>query len=380
MVRACIVLALLLAPPPALARTEFTGYFKTWAVTQQAVTLSRGSVPQLFESISSLRLMWQVVTPRTAWQLHYEVTPVLASAVPGYNLGDAASTNTWRVTDIERNLSDNPRRPVIENLDRFNVQFKLKSGNLTIGRQPITFGVSRVINPTDVFLPYDVRTLNQEYRVGVDAIRFQHPVGQLSEVDLGIVGGKHVRASDSAAFLQVRTNVSGKDLQFAFIRFAGQTLLGGGVQTSLGDCGFWLEAANVTGEVHYVRVSTGLDYAFSGNVYGLIEYDFNGAGTSNTADYLRHSATTPYRVGGVFLLGRQYLIPSVRWQLSPLWTLSFESLANLTDGSVFASVSSAYNVSENAYIDFGIYHFMGARQSEYGSDPDTLYASLRYYF
>ena len=373
-------LVLLLLAQTAQGDTRFAGYIKTFALARQAIDSPYLQSPRLYQSQSSLRLMWQVFAGHSAWQLHYELTPVISSHVPAYDSAAIANANAWRMTDIEKNLSHNPRRRLLQNLDRLNVQFSFNAGDLTIGRQPITFGVARVINPTDVFLPYDVRTLNQEYRIGVDAIRFRHPLGPLGEVDVGLVAGKHARASDSAAFLQLRSNVSGKDLQFAFIRFAGQTLVGGGVQTAIGACGFWLEAANVTGDEHYVRVSTGIDYAFSENIYGLIEYHFNGAGTGNRADYLHQLTTKPYRVGGVFLLGRQYLIPSLRWQVTPLWTLKLEAIDDLTDGSAFISTAATWNASENAYIDLGYYHFLGSRLSEYGSDPDTFYASVRYYF
>ena len=43
-------------------------------------------------------------------------------------------------------------------------------------------------------------------------------------------------------------------------------------------------------------------------------------------------------------------------------------------------MTSDYNLSENTYLGLGYYHFIGPRLSEYGSNPDTFYASLRYYF
>lgn len=375
-----LVVALALTSHDALAKTRFSGYVKSFAVAQDRIDSPYLTEDRLYQSQNSLRLMWEVFSGHAVWQLHYEITPVLNSRPPAYALANPGGGGAWRISDIESNLTSNPKRPVYENLDRLNVQFNFDAGDLTIGRQPITFGTARVINPTDVFLPFDVRTLNREYRFGVDAVRFQHPFGQLSELDVGVIAGDGARASTSSAFLQVKTNVSGKDLQFALIRFAGQTLAGGGVQTSLGDFGFWFEGAGVWGDEDYWRVSTGLDYAFTENVYGLLEYHFNGAGANDPARYAGNIASAPYRVGGVFLLGREYLIPSVNVQISPLWSVSGEALLNLTDNSVFGSFATTYNVSENAYLDLGYYHFLGKRISEYGADPDTLYAALRYYF
>ncbi|HKI73971.1 MAG TPA: hypothetical protein VJ998_04985 [Pseudomonadales bacterium] len=373
-------LLLLFSSGSAAAETKFAGYLKSFAVVQDSIDSPYLQADRLFESRNSLRLMWQVFSGHTIWQLHYEITPVLSSHPVAYTGAGLTGTNTWRLTDIEPSLTSNPKREVYQNLDRFNVQFRFRAGDLTIGRQPITFGTARVINPTDVFLPFDVRTLNREYRVGVDAIRFQHPFGQLSELDVGVIAGDDARTDTSSAFLQVKTNVNGNDLQLALIRYAGQTLAGGGVQTALGNFGFWFEGAAVWGDENYQRVSTGLDYAFTENVYGLIEYHYNGAGESREQDYPVNVTRAPYRVGGVFLLGRQYIIPSVNVQLSPLWTVTAQALANLSDGSVFLSLATTCNITENAYVDLGYYHFLGNRLSEYGADPDTLYASIRYYF
>lgn len=377
--RVCLFAAVLWSTA-AVAETNFSGYLKSFAIARDSIDISILQADRLYQSQNSARFMWDVFTDHAVWQLHYEVSPIFSSTTPGVDLATFASPNAWRLTDVEHEIGSGDRRQVFENLDRLNVQFNFKAGDLTIGRQPITFGVSRVINPTDVFLPFDVRTFNQEYRIGVDGVRFQHPMGQLGEVDVGVITGHNADADTSAAFLQVRTNVGGHDLQFAVSRFARQTLLGGGVQTSLGNFGFWLEAAQVSGEEDYLRLSTGLDYAFSENIYGLVEYHYNGAGSDTPADYIASLDTAPYRVGGVFLLGKHYLIPAVSVQLTPLWSLSLQSLANLSDRSMFLSLSAVYNVTENAYMDFGFYYFPGQDLTEYGSNPATLYASLRYYF
>lgn len=371
------------------AGPRFSGYVKSFLITSESVDLP-GST-RTWQSQNSLRVMWEGFGDRSAWQVHYELSPILSSR--SQTLVDKvtfASPGAWRLTDLDAQLAQDGKQRLVQNLDRFNVQFNLDAGDLTIGRQPITFGAARVINPTDVFLPFDVRTFNQEYRIGVDAVRFQHPFGQLSEFDIGVIAGDDVRASTSAAFVQIRTHVDGKDLQFAAARFAKQSLIGGGVQSALGDFGFWLEAAGVSGDDDYIRLSTGLDYAFTESVFAMAEYHYNGAGSDDPSGYFGQLASTPYRVGGVFLLGEHYLIPVINWQVTPLWSASLQSVVNLSDHSTFVNLSAVYNVTQNAYMDLGYYHFSGDSfrpspggirpGSEYGGNPDTLYASLRFYF
>lgn len=372
----------------ASGETAWSGYLKSFAVVQDSIKVGPLQTPRLYQSQNSVRLMMNRFQGNSVFQLHYEVSPVFTSRESSFDNATLATTGGWRLTDPPSTLHRDGKNSVLQNLDRLNVQFQLAAGDLTIGRQPITFGMARVINPTDVFLPFDVRTFNREYRFGVDAIRFQHAFGQLSELDVGVIAGDGARANTSAAFLQVRTNVDGHDLQFALTRFAGQSLAGGGIQTAIGDFGFWAEVAGVTGDENYVRASTGFDYAFTENVFGMIEYHYNGAGAKDPANYGGRFSATPYQVGGVFLLGRHYLIPALSLQLSPLVSLQFQSLVNLDDRSSFSLLAAAYNVAENFYMDFGLYGFSGAGingppptlGSEYGGSPTTFYVSLKYYF
>jgi predicted porin len=376
-----------------LAESYFSGYAKSFAVATDEVNTDFLNLKTTYQSQNSVRLMWEMFGDNTVWQVHYEISPVFVSRKqPVESQTFNVVGESYRLTDLKSSLSDeDSKHQLYQNLDRLNVQLQFEQGDLTIGRQAISFGSARFINPTDIFLPFNVQTLNQEYRTGVDAIRYQSPLGELGEFDVGIVLGKDAKPENSAAFLQLRGNVNGKDLQFALTRFAEQTLVGAGIQTALGDFGFWFEAANVTGDFDYLRSSIGLDYAFTENIFAMVEYHYNGAGSDNPDDYLLLLETLPYRQGGVFLLGKEYIMPSVSIQASALWSVGFQGIYNLSDDSAFLSVSAEYNVAEDFYMDFGYYHFTGDEltivppgipvlQSEYGTNPDTIFVSLRFYF
>ena len=383
---------LVTAAASASASTNISGYVKSFAVLQDSIDTPVISLPTAWQSQNSLRLMAERFGESTVTQFHYELSPVLQSrdlAALGRTFN--VVSGSYRLTDPTGVINDETdKNRWYQNLDRFNIQWQLNAGDLTVGRQAISLGSARIINPTDVFLPFDVQTFNTEYRTGVDAIRFQRPLGDLGEFDVGIVLGEDAREENSAAFVQVRTNVNGMDLQFAAIRFAEHTLTGGGVQTSLGDFGFWFEIAGVSGDDSYARASTGFDYAFNEFVFGQVEYHFNGAGSDEPGDYLGLIDDIAYNRGGVFLLGKHYLMPSVSIQAGALWTIGLQAIANLSDDSVFTSVSAARSLTDNLYMDLGVYLFAGDEltldttgpvlRSEYGTNPATVYASLRYYF
>ncbi len=377
-----------------VADTNVTGYLKSYGVAQDEIANDFFEADTIYQAQNSGSFMVESFQDNIVFQLHYEVSPVFVSqaigaSIPTFNVvGDS-----YRLTDLDTTLSSNEsdKNQVFQNLDRFNMQVQLPGGDLTIGRQAISFGAARFINPTDVFLPFDVRTFNTEYRTGVDAVRFQKPWGDLGEIDVGVVLGGDADRDTSAAFVQIRNNVDGKDLNIALIEYARQTLIGAGVQSELGDMGFWFETAYVDGDVDYFRASTGLDYAFTEHIFGMVEYHYNGAGSDDPGDYLGLLNTLPYQRGGVFLLGENYLMPNLSIQATPLWTIGLQAIINLDDNSTFSSVTAEYNVAENFYMDFGIYVFTGddltvspmglpVFESEYGANPNTFYASIRWYF
>ena len=381
----------------AFSQVNFSGYLKNYTVIQDAIDDGPIRIDRIYSMQNSGRFMLDVFNDNQVWQLHYEVgvdsTSKLQRVGESFMIPERQS---YRLTDIRPTIGPTGKKNIVpQNLDRMNVQFQMEAGDLTIGRQAITFGSARMINPSDVFLPFDVRTLNTEYRVGIDAVRFQKPIAQLGELDIGVILGPDGKSENSAAFFQLLTNISGSDYQFTAMRFAEQNLIGAGVQSALGVFGFWLEAAHVNGDEDYTRASIGVDYAFNERVFGMIEYHLNEAGSSNPDNYLEQFDDTAYTAGGVFLLGKNYLIPAVNWQASALLSLSLSSLTNLDDGSMFLNFGANYSLSDNLYMGMGYYHFVGddfdfsneapvEQQfqfgSEYGGNPNSIFVTFQYYF
>lgn len=365
------------------ADTRFSGYLKNFTVLQEDVSNDVFQIDSNYSSQFSARLMAEGFQENLSWQVHYELgSQFNARRQPNFAL--PIERNPYRLSDIKNQLSDsNSKTSTVQNLDRFNLQLSLDAGDLTIGRQPITFGSARIINPTDVFLPFDVQALNTEYRVGIDAIRFQKPVGQLSELDVGYILSEET--DRSALFSRFKTNAVGSDFEFTAIRFSELKLLGVGIQSTLGPFGAWFEVANVSGEDSYNRVSGGLDYGFSESVFGMLEYHYNGAG-GDPSEYFTQINQPAYIDGGVFLLGENYLLPSLSWQASALTSYSLQIIANLDDESNFVILGFDRSLTDNLYLGGSVYWFTGDDASltnigsEYGNNPNQLILNLRYYF
>ncbi len=444
---------------------SFSGYVKSYALAQESVSIQSESIDKSliesitteeitiennsvqnpaqniagnFQSQNALRLMASYLSSSKGnIEIDYEIQPLyfsnstMAEYYTKENLGVIGGTvssasNQYRFKDLDAVLSDVGNHGVVlQNLDRFNYQYSNQYGDLTIGRQVLSFGSARFTNPTDIFIPFAIQTLNQEYRVGIDVIRYKADVGDFAVIDMGLVIGEDGKKQNSAAFLRGKNSIQGNDIEVIAIILDDAWLLGGGIERSIGDFGFWFEAAymdwqqsnnqeennlleNISKDnpttntlpsadaytENYWRSSIGSDYALNEDVIIMIEYHYNGAGSNNVDDYITLATQAPYQKAGVYLYGEHYIIPALTWLASPLVSVSASAFYNISDSSVFLTVSSETSWSDNLYSDFGLYVSHGdtlqynasnadigyTLGSEFGAYPLSIYASLRYYF
>ena len=128
-------------------------------------------------------------------------------------------------------------------------------------------------------------------------------------------------------------------------------------------------------------------------IFAMVEYHHSSFGTDDPAQYQNFTLTEGFRSGGIYLVGQDYLMPSVSWTATPLLGLSTSAFINLSDSSAFLRLSGEFNISDNLYTDFGV--FLGAgggttmetlvvpqitKGSEFGAVPAKAWVSLRYYF
>jgi hypothetical protein len=144
-------------------------------------------------------------------------------------------TRDYRIADLDNSQ--------VNNLDRAVATISTGFADISIGRQPIAFGVAHVINPVDVISPLLRTSLTVVERPGVDAVRVRIPTGNMSEVELGFVGGHDLTWSNDAAFLRSRFYFYDTDVILTLMDFKENALLGFELARSIFDAGFWLETA-----------------------------------------------------------------------------------------------------------------------------------------
>jgi len=281
---------------------------------------------------------------------------------------DPANFRWW---DLDDTLVDDDPVRIRQNLDRAYVRAYPGFGDITLGRQPISFGLARVYSPVDVILPTGLQAQEPDYRAGVDAVRWLVPLGAVSELDLGWVFG-----DDSVLFARGYTQ-AGRFTWEATALTVNQKhqVLGLGTQTAMGDWGLWQEMAVLATEQERdgdtgFRATLGLDQQILDEVYVVAEYHFNSLGVDG--DYADISDSGWHQTGLVSPWGRHYLSLQASKPLSPLWQASLGQAVNLSDGALLFTGALSRSMGNNSTLDLTFMHALAERPEVVDDEPRVL--------
>jgi len=390
-----LLFSLSLIPAACLAgQLEFGGYAKSFLIFQHS--------PDGSGDRWMLTNPWEVkisCLPRDNFSLNlaYIISPHWESPASGVEA--SSSARQYRVSDFKpRLLSDSlsaaANLSLWQNLNRAYVRLSFNRADIFMGRQPIAWGSARFINPTDVIAPYGFQELDTEDRIGVDAVRINYPLGQLSEVGLGYISGKDFKPQNSAAYLRPKIYLFKTDLAFTLMKFKNNLLYGIDASRSLGGAGLWWEAGYIDFEEpseDAFRISAGADYRLSDRIYAFGEYHFNGFGELGASSYIENYAKQAYSENVVYLMAKNYFTVGLNYQLTPLLNSGTQPILNIDDKSIVLSQQFDYNLAQNSYLSFGFYTGLGKGpeiilgggsviRSEFGSYSDIYFASYKIYF
>lgn len=254
----------------------------------------------------------------------------------------------WR--DLDSELAGNDDNLTLyQNLDRFYGLLYTPAGEITAGRQAISFGLAKVYSPVDVIYPSSVRAQERSYRPGVDALRWRIPVGAVSELDVGWVFGR-----DQIIFGRAYTLVNSLTLEtIALSVNQDHYLIGLGTQTAIGTWGLWQEIALLRSDSESdIRATLGVDQQVFEDVYVIAEYHFNSLGRSE--DYQLRGDSAFYQLGMVAPWGRHYVSLQAGKPITPLLQAQTGLTVNLGDGSALATGRLEWSLTDNSSFDLSV--------------------------
>ncbi|HUU01207.1 MAG TPA: hypothetical protein VM425_07210 [Myxococcota bacterium] len=287
-------------------------------------------------------------------------------------------------------------------LDRCNLKFRLPFADVTIGRQAITFGKAYFYNPLDIFLAFDPRSFDRDYKAGVDALRIAVPLGDFSGLDLIGVAGREVGLfgsyptddladadwRGSALLARLFTTAWEWDMALQGGKVYGGYQLGGAVSGELGPLAVRAEAAYLfaAGGDELTAV-LGAGHRFENTLDIEAEYLYNGAGDPDdmVTSFMRVGAGDSYHAG------RHIMGVVATYEILPILTGSLAWIFSFSDFSSLIQPGLSLSVSDEADFMFGAMIALGARpkgdsvlnmdlRSEFGSYPNFYYMEFKFYF
>jgi hypothetical protein len=300
-------------------------------------------------------------------------------------------------------------------LDRFNTKSALSWADITVGRQALTFGKAYFWNPLDIFLPFDPRQFDRDYKAGVDALRVDIPLGSFTGINLITVAGRELDSSGefiddgtlnaswygSALLGRVFTTLKGWDLALQGGKIYGGYQLGSGLAGEIGPIEaraeasyFWARdseplPAPLEGDLveDAFTAVVGFGHRFDNTLTVEIEYFYNGAGESNDLDesFVRSRSGSSLQMSQHLsgLLVSYEFLPIITGQLTALY--SWEHPSGQIQPILTWSPSDNTEALVGASINFGDRPEQSSTgqpqlQSEFGTFPDFYFMEFKLYF
>ncbi len=284
-------------------------------------------------------------------------------------------------------------------VDRLRFHRSFGPVDVSIGRFPVNHSVTFLFTPNDFFAPFSATTLNKTYKPGVDAVRVNIGIGQLSSAEVLAVLGSSSGAggvpawSRSAVTARLETVLAGFHGSIIGGKLAERWVLGGTIQGDIKGIGLRAEGhlgmpdRNGNGRSDgplYGQLSARVEHSWPWrNLSVGGEYAFFSDGAARPADYVARAARLfpdelPY-------LGRHYAGINGGLDLLPILNLSVVGLVNAADGSGITTVALTYNASNEVDLSLGMLAGWGWRpradaggnpvlRSELGATPITAFA------
>jgi hypothetical protein len=406
----------------------------------EAAILGQGAEDKAALGAAVLRLLAQGdISERVDYELNLfvDLTWAPSSSTGGALATAAAFRSPYRNRTLSWDFMEEGRGNGQLGLDRLTFNVKLDPLQLSLGRLPVNYSVTSIFTPNDFFAPFAATAINKIYKPGVDALRLNLALGQLSALELcGVLGSDADGVPgwrESALLLRASTVLW--QVQWALLggKLAERWVAGASLQGELGPLGIrgeghvgfpdtdgdgTLDCAREEGarprralergdqghcprEIHG-RASLGLDYRFEWrNAQLAVEALYQSDGAWDTAGYL--SRLTALYPDDLPYLGRLYVGAAAGGEILPILRLQLVGLVNAGDGSGIGMLSLSHSLADEADLIGGLLVPWGARgvslqkispprqqgagspptfsvESELGLAPVVVFFETRFYF
>ncbi len=265
--------------------------------------------------------------------------------------------------------------------DRLWIQFRLKHGDITMGRQRINWGMDLTWNPNDIFNTFSY--LNMEYpaRPGTDAVNLKIYTGSLSFIEAVF---QPKRDMDSSTYgVRWKAALGSTEYQWIVANMPTHYIVGGGFSGEIWQFAVRSEFSyfhsHSSGNKNGLVTTLSFDRSFASTGFVQFGMLYNSLGSNKVEQsfsFIEPQVLSPTRLSK----GKFNLMAGVNGTIRTLYTPSFVVLANPIDGSAVLIPALSFAASDNLALAITSMLLIGKRQTEYPNIGQLIYGKIQWDF
>lgn len=339
-------------------------------------------------SASLLRFEWRAyLGDSVTVDVHNRFFGRVSSTALTGNVGLGSTIAPTRTLDLQTWIVDEDGVALEHDLDRLAVAVNTPAGDLTLGRQAVTWGVSMLFPVADFWTQFSPFELDTSQKRGVDAARFITYPAEALEVDAIVVDRGELAAISGG--VRVGWSVDRADYHLMLAR-SYDTVWG------VMSAAFDVEWARIYGEMALPlqesdwqlaapRASTGLNLLRSDYTVSA-EYHYNGLGSASVLEALTSPRATR---GETYLAGRHYVGLVGTYTPREYVTFSAMALVALNAPSALVAPTIDYEIAPDVHARLTSYVGIGEKPdfsgipsvpSEFGAYGESYFFELSAFF
>lgn len=367
------------------------GDVKAFVIGVHPLDVPALDAPASVQGIGDLRLKLAGRWGRLTAEAHHEVALLEGTAVALPGSGAGVGLTAPELVDLTWELREDAAM-LRGRTDRLWVRGTFGRTDVTVGRQPVSFGTGTIFTPLDLVAPFHPATIDQEYKPGVDAVRVDSYLGVSGRLTgvAAYAGGDEPLVA--AGYGQATVGLT--DLG-AFVSWSrGEPVGGVSLATAIGAVKLYGDATVTLPEDGdpFARAVAGLFAMPTGKTTVTAEVYLQTLGATTPDGYGAMLADPRFLRGEVWQLGRYYAGVAVGQEITPLVRANLAAIANLADPSALLAPGLAWSVSNEAEVSLGLWMGLGERpttptgagdlglRSEFGLYPAAVFLRAATWF
>lgn len=331
----------------------------------------------MLSDLARVRLEWQDARGPLSAHIAYDHEWVFGDILKQPGVTPQAAIGEPTYFDAESLLRSDRELWWRHRLYRASLRADFTRGHVIAGRQRIAWGSGRLWNPSDRFNPVAPTAIEQDEKIGVDAVRAQHVYGEHGGIEAVWAPGRSARGVVAKTAARFFDTVGETDYALMLGRFGGEESIAADVAANIGGGTLRIEALQAHPSTHndYAQAVLGYDRTFSppwlpAGIYFALEIFYNGDATAQPPVYSDKLETRNTRFAGL----------SLGYDLTPLWRLGWTGLYDIDGESAFSAPSLSWSPTKNSTVTAAAQIAYGGVAGEYGAYPNQYFLLMEQVF